>query len=533
MGKTSSRLHNRMPRDRLTLLAGVCLVVLLFALPTIHYPFRRDHGEFAAAAQVLLDGGVPYRDVWNPKPPAVLYLYAAVMAVAGPDMVAIHVLDLFAALLAAILLAKLGRQLWGDVGGLVAGVGYGALYFSHRAGDLAQNDGFMTVVMVISAACFWHGRRRGRPVALLGAGLAAGLAVAFKYPSGLWLLLLGGWLLFQRQERLSRRLRQLAVLVLGALAVWGAVLGYLAFRGALPEFLESIWVTPGYTRLWIASDFGLILLGGLGYFFVLQQFGPALLALASVAERPPWPGERALYRFTWTWLVVETLAVCVQFKFYDYHWFPVLPPLVLLMAGGTLALGRLLAKFLRGAAANRGWRVAGWLAAGVVLAYLAFRAISFPWLLGYGWRWSAPDERSYLSRFGGEQDNYQVNVEVARYVAARSSPDDTLFIWGFEPVVYVLSDRRPATRFIYNYPLVGDWYPARWRQEAVDQLRRSPPAFILVVENDSLPTVTGLETDSATQLQDFPELLRLIEEGYVCERKTGGFQIYRSAAKAN
>ena len=523
----SDKQTNKAWRTEPLVLAIVGLAVLLFGLHTLAYPFRRDHGEFAATAQVILDGGVPYRDAWNPKPPAILYLWTAILALAGPNMVAARWLDLLAALLAAVLLTNLGRRLWGTLGGVVAGLSYAALYFANLPGDLAQNDGFMTVVVVISAACFWRAQRGARSIWMAAAGSAGSVAVAFKYPIGLWLLFLGGWLMLDRGVAIPERLKRLSLLAMGALAIWVFLLGYLVAEHALGDFLESIRVTSGYTRLWVSSRLPLIVLGALVFYFVGQQFGTTALALGSLFVRPRAGERRSLHVFVWGWFGVALAAICVQLKFYGYHWLPVLPPLALLMGGGTLALRDLFAHLLRRRETGGQRRVASCLAVGLVVAFLAARVFSFPTKVGFGYRWSAPDEQSYLARFGGAQDHYLTNVEVAHYVAAHSAPGDTLFIWGFEPVVYALSDRRPATRFIYSYPLVGEWYPAAWRQQVVQQLLRSPPAFVLVLENDALPTVTGMETDSATQLQDFPELLQLIEESYFLDRQIGSFRVYR------
>src|SRR5262249_48099229 len=38
-----------------------------------------DQGLYHAVAQEIRQGGVPYRDAWDPKPPGVFYVHAAVM----------------------------------------------------------------------------------------------------------------------------------------------------------------------------------------------------------------------------------------------------------------------------------------------------------------------------------------------------------------------------------------------------------------------------------------------------------------------
>ena len=59
-----------------SLLAVAAIGAALLA-PTLTYPFGRDQGVFAAAADIIERGGVPYRDIWDVKPPGIFYLYRA------------------------------------------------------------------------------------------------------------------------------------------------------------------------------------------------------------------------------------------------------------------------------------------------------------------------------------------------------------------------------------------------------------------------------------------------------------------------
>jgi hypothetical protein len=49
-------------------------LVLLFALPLISYPPAVDQGEFATLAEGLLRGQTLYTQIWNPNPPAAIFL---------------------------------------------------------------------------------------------------------------------------------------------------------------------------------------------------------------------------------------------------------------------------------------------------------------------------------------------------------------------------------------------------------------------------------------------------------------------------
>ena len=62
---------------------ALTLLVVALALPVLTYPLGGDQGEFAIIGREILAGAVPYLDQWNPKPPAIFYVYGAAMAALG------------------------------------------------------------------------------------------------------------------------------------------------------------------------------------------------------------------------------------------------------------------------------------------------------------------------------------------------------------------------------------------------------------------------------------------------------------------
>lgn len=47
----------------------------LLCFNTIASPFQRDEGEYAYSAQLLREGGVPYKEAFMQKPPMIIYTY--------------------------------------------------------------------------------------------------------------------------------------------------------------------------------------------------------------------------------------------------------------------------------------------------------------------------------------------------------------------------------------------------------------------------------------------------------------------------
>jgi len=105
----------------------VSLIVVLGIVATIRVrlldlPLERDEGEFAYAAQLLLQGVSPFDWAYNAmlKLPGTFVSYALSMAVVGQTAAGIHAGLLLVNLANSVLVFLLGRRIAGDGGGVVA-----------------------------------------------------------------------------------------------------------------------------------------------------------------------------------------------------------------------------------------------------------------------------------------------------------------------------------------------------------------------------------------------------------------------------
>ncbi|MGQ9655674.1 MAG: hypothetical protein ACUVXD_16565, partial [Thermodesulfobacteriota bacterium] len=80
----------------------------LWNLPSLWYPFEPAHALAQVIAKVILEGGVPYRDALDVKPPAIFYLQAGLMALGGDRMHWLRVADLFSLWVTMALMLRVG-----------------------------------------------------------------------------------------------------------------------------------------------------------------------------------------------------------------------------------------------------------------------------------------------------------------------------------------------------------------------------------------------------------------------------------------
>jgi len=137
----------------------------------------------------------------------------------------------------------------------------------------------------------------------------------------------------------------------------------------------------------------------------------------------------------------------------------------------------------------------------------------------------------FAAQFKDRQDySLSADIEVAGFLREHVAPEEPVFIWGFEPTVYFLSERRPASRFVSMQPLVTPWSPPEWRRELIADLERARPPYILIVRNDAMPWVTMQRGDSAETLAQYPELVELVARDYRPYARIEDFDIWRRQA---
>jgi hypothetical protein len=531
--------------------------------PSLLFPYGRDQGVFTDVAQTILRGGAPYRDIWDIKPPGIYLVYTAIVGLFGPRIAAARAVDLVSQSITVALLFALGRRLVGREAAAVGALGYAALYLHTGYWSMAQAEGFAALPTVVAFTLALRARRGSaahpslrRSLTFCAAGLLCGWVALLKFTLILPCLVGVLWaatasddveqpaarrapwaagtpsLTAHGAQSTARRsfpvvgrwsLVFLPIALGVALPLAGALV-YLHFTGAWTAYLEIQrgFVLP-YARFthggetWPARAWG-----GLRA-FVSDYWFPCLLAAigaASIARRRL---ERQALPLL-GWLILTVVGVAIQGKYFGYHWIPALMPLALLAGTGLLSprsrhlaqrspfVGLLCVALWSGIrdwpAYRDGWRV--------VTGGMARQA--------YEVRFGPPQAGDY---------SYVADRWVADYLRATTRPEDGIFVWGFEPLVYVLAGRQPPTRFHFAVPLVSPGTPDAWRHELLRDLEARPPVLFLVLRNDAIPWASGRSDDSQTQLRRFPELDRFLRRNYRFEIRIEDFAVFRRAKMIN
>jgi hypothetical protein len=116
--------------------------------------------------------------------------------------------------------------------------------------------------------------------------------------------------------------------------------------------------------------------------------------------------------------------------------------------------------------------------------------------------------------------------DFADILATYRAPGDSLFVWGYETMLYLLAQEPPRYRYPYAWPFVVDFHDGRYTADLMQRLTANPPKHIVVQDQDGTPWVTGRPESSAEFLELFPELKGFIDAGYTEIAQTDRFRLY-------
>src|SRR5438093_3779563 len=485
---------------------GIILLTVVIRLPSLLHPQPIDsEAMYSVVANEIVDGGRPYIDAVERKPPLLFWTYAAVFRIAGKfNWKALHIVALVWTLCAMAGLYVIGRELFDRNTGLIAALFY-SVFQPWGVWSNLSADGEMLMNLPIIwawAIAFRRNSSRMRPE-LFAAGALLGAAFLLKQPAAIAAVPLGIYLLLpsygaSRSLTRTNSIIQAAMLTAGFFAALGLVAIILWKQGILHE--AFYWTIAAHDVPHVFWQKGIVR--------TLAFFGACLpLVIGSIMacrdKSEIWAGKMPERTALLGLLAVSAIGAAAGARFYPHYYVQLIPPLALL-AGSSYA--RLWSRTIQ---------PPHWLMRpGVTYAWLALTIIVFSIK---HWTGLAPR---------------RVPSEAGRYLFTHSDPADRIFVWGQSPEIYLDADRRPACRYITTFPLTGYVFggpipgfdtrsrilPGAWNTLEQD-FARHPPTYIVDVQPDP--------KSAQYPVKNFPILAKLLAERYQPVAHTAEGVIYR------
>src|SRR6266487_1579310 len=481
------------------------LLTVAIRLPSLLHPQPLDsEAMYSIVANEIVDGGRPYIDAVERKPPLLFWTYAAVFKTLGKfDWHGLHSVALVWTFGTMGGLYVIGDQLFEPETGLVAALLYSIFQPWLTYKNLAFNgEMLMNLPIVWSwAIAFKRRSSRLRPELLAsGSLLCAGFLL--KQPGAIAAIPLGIYLLLP-SYRASRRLRpsasiiQFAMLCAGFFGSLAIAIFVLWKQGILDDaFYWTIAVHRAPHVFWTNALFRTLAFLGVCFPLVIGA------ALGQRDHERLWSGVEAEPVALLALLVASAIGVVAGGRFYPHYYIQLIPPLALLAAP---YYGRLLSPNVQ----THSW----FMRVGVISSWLALTAVAFS-----------------ISHWLGLASQ-RTPSEAGSFLLKHSKPEDRIFVWGHAPNIYLDSQRRPASRYILTFPLTGYIFggpvrgidtrkrimPRAWTTLEQD-FRKHPPSYIVVTESGR---------SGNYPVQNFPALAKLLAERYLPIARMSDGMIYR------
>lgn len=439
-----------------------------FVMP--HVPINVDPASYAVVSHELLSGEALYTDIWDHKPPAIFVAYAFAELAFGYSPQTLVILNILVSLIALFGIYYAGKAGRGGVStGLIA-----AALWAIVSGSFQLEGRDPNTEPFINACLIWA-------FALLAVTSEAGLKTRNGIIIGLLfvaatffkpvvvvvaVLLVAAHVIFATDRK--KALRD-AVLIgsVGAIS-WLALFGYFAATGRFAVFSSAMFAYNGHYSGDMWGNLTATLTGAEefmpDFMSVLAIFGLFGVAAAFFYNRRQSALVAAFIGASW-------IAIALPGRFSVHYYQLWLPPFII---GASWAIG-----FVANSKLPR-VRFLSYAAAVLFLVLIVNQIAPYRAVLAAKWT-------PVMAVLNADEDT-------ANRINSLLRPDETFFVWGNTPTLYLLTGRRPPTAVLFQMHLDDSPVYDRLSERVKADLDRERPA-LLVTENSRPPVPDWIAKD--------------------------------------
>jgi len=433
-----------------------------------------DESIYLLVSRSMLDGHLPYLEVWDHKQPFLYVLFALGQLVFGKTILAIRLLACVAVATTCLLLYRIGRTTFGEnqLGAVVAAALYAV--FSVSSGGLATNAEILFAPFAVAAVGLvlpWWVRpdETGPPSAwrCFGAGVLLGLGTFTKlivaYEAAIVVLLLTAfWISGRRIGNCHLSfgwvVGRLGTIAAGALVPWLAGVAYFSLSGVFDEFIFSNFTfnliymadSPPLSlhSLWLVAQRQVLGESGLLWLGFIIGVGLLITNPSSLTR-----SHRRLLVALIGWVVITTAAAISLRHIYLHYYLQAFPPLTLI--------------------------------GGFVFAWIWRRSDRVPTLLRIAIAATllVPQGLKISERWRHVSEVVDVPAAVARYVGERVQPGEYIYVANYQPIIYFITGTEIPTRWALPTNVISPEYRSRLGiqlKEEMASIFRHEPAYVIV-----------------------------------------------------
>ena len=462
--------------DKFIILCGV-LCALLPTTPMNMPSIGRDEGVFLYIGWRILNGELPYRDVWDHKPPIIFYINALGLAIANNSRWGVWLIEFVFLFFASFLAFHIIRKAFGSYPAVISLLLFLlTLVFVIGDGNLSEE-----YALPLQFAALWLVYDIDKPdfskKQYFLIGLTGAVAFFLKQTTiGIWIAILI-YITYRRlsSHQVKRWLYELLIIFIGCFVIGASILIFFSIQGAFPQFLSAAFtynfnyskalhgignrLSPIIDSINLLMKIGLLQFSMIGYLiaviFILNKKNivknqKTILAIGIIA------------------LPIEFILLSTSGRTYSQYYTSILPIL-------TLFAGFLFWLFISSLSQ---WGINK-------IGNFIFVIGVFLIILWSGFSDYYNQIRDFKYSGNASSSN---NAIVINYLKQSTSTYDNILLWGAESSINFEARRRSPTRFVYQYPLYQQGYVnEQMIIEFLDEVILNCPKFIIDTKNEETP----------------------------------------------
>ena len=470
------------------------LLAVLIAAAIIRYhlldvPMERDEGEYAYAAQLLLQGILPYEHVYNMKLPGIYAAYALAIALFGQTPAGVHLGLLLVNACTTVLVFLLARRMFNPVVAVISAASFATLSLSQAMQGVYANAEHFVILPAVAGILVLHialGKKHW--VWYFAAGLLLGLAFIIKQHGIVFIV--AGIAIFVAHY-LRERSKPDKILYWNALSLGvGIFLPFIIvclIYVAAGSFSQFWFWTFDYAKTYATKvSAKLAVKNFIMYASMVFSIGWPLWLLAIVGLVIPFLKNNVWYNKVWYDTINQKGIYLVLLAFFSFlgvfpgfyfrsHYFVLIIPAASILIGVAVYSLPCSKKFQTIRKGGVGALLA---LAGLAIAVTLFQ------------------QRLYLfslTPYAVTRTIYGINpfpeaIAIADYIKQNSTKNDLIAVIGSEPEIYFYAQRRAATGYIYTYSLMEEnQYALKMQQQMISEIEQAKPLYIVYLDPRTMP----------------------------------------------
>lgn len=417
----------------------ILIGVAIFRIPNLFEPYwYGDEGIYLGIGQAINSGVTLYSEIHDNKPPFIYWI----AALTAGEQFWYRLVFFFWMIVTTIVFWFVAHKVTPKTGGLATILFAIFTTWPTWEGNIANAELFFLLPVLIG---FWLTSTFVPKKIFLG-GIFYGLAILFKVPAGFSLFV---WPLFWLLEKRSDWLKKCLWLGLGVLAPVAITFGVAYFQGAIREYMVSAWLQNiPYLSSWQGS-------ATVGIMSMKVRLVALVFVLAVTLGLSSRWGKHATILSVWA--VFDLFSALLSTRPYPHYLLQMTPALALLVG---LAVQEARARLM-----------AGLVVVLLVLSVIGFKFYQYPGIQYYTnfLAWIAGQKEIWLYR-GWFDPQVNNNYKIAEIIQSYSSPSDLIYVWGDQPTIYPLSQRRACGKYLVKYHVL-DFFnlEENWRMQNLCQ----------------------------------------------------------------